>query len=263
MVPTQRDWALAYAARGLRVFPCRLDKRPVGPLVPNGCKDATTDAHQITRWWSTGNYSIGCATGDGLMVVDIDVVDDANEEGGESALRALEGKFGRLPHSIEQCTGGGGRHIFLRYPKDRDVRNSAGKLGKGIDVRARGGFVILPASRHESGRSYRWSVDTGREFAAAPDWLLDLLDAPKAQVASITERAWANVMRDGFGEGARNDGLTRLVGYWLQRIGDPTEVLELAMMFNDVRCRPPLEKAEVETIVESIATAELRKRTAL
>jgi hypothetical protein len=271
MAPTLRDWALAYAQRGMRVFPCwpphaRPKDDGKRPATRHGCLDAITDAAQINAWWSNRNdFNIACATGDGLMVVDIDVIDDAGEEGGESCLRRLEERFGVLPRSVEQITGGGGRHIFLRYPKGRDVRNSAGKLGKGIDVRAGGGFVVLPPSRHESGRTYQWSVDGAKEFADAPSWLLDLLDAPKATsvVETGIERAWANVMRDGLARGSRNDGLTRLVGYWLHRIGDPAEVLELALMFNDVRCRPPLPIEEIETIVDSIASRELQKRTAL
>jgi hypothetical protein len=260
-----RDWAVAYARRGMKIFPCKLDKLPVGYLVPRGCLDATSDVDQVRRWWSTGNYSIGCATGAGLMVVDIDT-GDAGEENGEAVLRRLEARHAPLPPSVEAITGSGGRHIYLRYPRARDVRNSAGKLGENIDVRAAGGYTILPPSPHESGRCYAWSTDSTKVFAAAPEWLLDLLDMPKpkAQVTEIgTDRAWANLMRNGLGEGQRNDGLTRLVGYWLQRIGDPNEVLELAKMFNVHRCRPPLQAKEVETIVDSIARRELQKRTAL
>jgi hypothetical protein len=267
MALTLCDFALAYAQRGLRIFPCRRDKRPIGMLVPNGCHDASSDAATIKRWWSTvPKASIGCATGNGLMVVDVDMSDDAGEESGETVLRRLEAQYGALPPSVEAISGSGGRHIYLRYPEDRDVRNSAGRLGENIDVRANGGYVVLPPSPHESGRCYAWSTDTVKEFAPAPQWLLDLLDMPRpsAGVTEIgTERAWTNVMRDGLGEGQRNDGLTRLVGYWLQRIGDPSEVLELAKMFNLHRCRPPLPESEIEAITNSIAGRELAKRTAL
>jgi hypothetical protein len=262
MAVSLRDWALSYAKRNLRVFPCRVDKRPVGHLVPRGCLDATTDAGTIRRWWSTGNYSIGCTTGDGLMVVDIDVDKD-----GEASVRALEGKFGALPASVEQITGGGGRHVFYRYnAKNRDVRKSAGKLGKGIDVRGTNGYAILPPSPHESGGTYRWSVDCATSFAQAPEWLLNLIEAPRVSASVVeisTDRAWLNVIRDGLDEGGRNDGLTRLVGYWMQRIGDPEEVLAMALLFNEGRCYPPLDQEEVEAIVESIAARELAKRTAL
>ena len=42
------DWALAYAAHGLAVFPVKADKTP---LTPNGFKDASTDPAVIEDWW--------------------------------------------------------------------------------------------------------------------------------------------------------------------------------------------------------------------
>jgi hypothetical protein len=264
-----RDWALAYAARGLRIFPCRLDKLPVGHLAPHGFKNATSDPDQIRAWWSTGNYSIGCATGNGLMAVDVDMSDDA--ESGEAALRRLEARHGALPPSVEAITGSGGRHIYLTYPKHRDVRNSAGRLGTHIDVRAHGGYTILPPSRHESGRRYAWSIDSAKEFAAAPEWLLDMLDRRRPMPAPIAVKAedtgsapcpWAEIIENGIDEGGRDDGLTRLVGHYLPH-HDPREVLQLTLLFNAHRCRPPLPDADVMRICNSIAAAELRKAVAL
>ena len=45
------DWALAYAAAGLAVFPVGAEKRP---LTEHGVKDATTDEAQIRGWWRDG-----------------------------------------------------------------------------------------------------------------------------------------------------------------------------------------------------------------
>jgi hypothetical protein len=36
--------------------------------------------------------------------------------------------------------------------------------------------------------------------------------------------------------------------------------LELALAFNDARCRPQLRRAEVVTVVDSIAALELKRR---
>ena len=43
------DWALAYAACGMAVFPVKADKKP---LTEHGLKDATTDEAQIRAWWA-------------------------------------------------------------------------------------------------------------------------------------------------------------------------------------------------------------------
>lgn len=60
--------ALRYAQRGLAVFPCftahdgacssgspecrNIGKHPIGALVPEGLKDASTDPARITDWWA-------------------------------------------------------------------------------------------------------------------------------------------------------------------------------------------------------------------
>ena len=48
-----------------------------------------------------------------------------------------------------------------------EVRNSAGRIAAGIDVRGEGGYVLAPPSVHPSGRRYCWSVDSADSFAAA------------------------------------------------------------------------------------------------
>ncbi len=42
------ETAFDLAQRGLPVFPCRADKRPI---TENGFHDATTDAETIRQWW--------------------------------------------------------------------------------------------------------------------------------------------------------------------------------------------------------------------
>lgn len=50
------------------------------------------------------------------------------------------------------------------------MRNSASLLGPGLDVRAEGGYVVVPPSRTEA--AYEW-VD--RSAPAPPTWLVGLL----------------------------------------------------------------------------------------
>ena len=54
---TAIDWALAYAAAGMAVFPCGADKEPIGKLCPHGVKNATTDAVVIRRWWMLAPFA--------------------------------------------------------------------------------------------------------------------------------------------------------------------------------------------------------------
>jgi hypothetical protein len=246
--------ALQLAERGLWVFPCRPhDKRPA---TAHGLKDATIDPGVIERWWrQQPDFNVGVATGalSKILVVDVDDLD------AETELKKLELRNSTLPATVESVTARG-RHLFFRWP-EREVRNSAGKLAQGVDIRGDGGYVVVPPSLHPSGKRYAWSVDSANAFAAVPDWLLDMITAPSTShdAASVT-RAWRDLVRDGAGEGCRNDSIARLVGHLLRRRVDPEITLEIAVTFNDARCRPPLKRAEVVAVVDSIAALELKRR---
>ena len=138
--------ALALAARGMAVFPCR--ERAKQPATEHGLKDATTDPEIIKQWWQQEpQFNLAIATGaaSGIFVVDIDGLD------AEAELRRLETEHGELPATVEVVTPRPGRHLYFRMP-GAPLRNSASKIAPGIDVRAAGGFVVCPPSIHPSGR---------------------------------------------------------------------------------------------------------------
>ena len=158
--------ALAYARRGVPVFPCE----PGGkrPLTPSGFWDATTDARRVRAWWGRWpRANVGVPTGgrSGLLVLDVDP-----RGGGPESLAALERENGQLPKTARARTGGGGLHVFFRYPADKEVRNSAGWPGPGLDVRGEGGYVVVPPSR--TGSAYGW---LDRSPPAEATWLLQFL----------------------------------------------------------------------------------------
>ena len=66
------DAALAYAARGMYVFPCKENQKI--PKTSNGHLDATIDHHRIIAWWSAHpNANIGIALAkSGLIAIDVD-----------------------------------------------------------------------------------------------------------------------------------------------------------------------------------------------
>ena len=241
--------AIALAKTGMAILPCVA--RGKVPATPHGVKDATIDAATIDAWWQEcpeANIGIACGTVSGVFVVDID------GDNGEASMRKLEAEHGALPPTVEVITGNG-RHCYFRLGEP--IGNSVGRIGPGVDTRGHGGYVLAPPSVHPSGRRYEWSVDTATEFADAPDWLRELIST-KARPKSAV--GLHNIVAGTVTEGRRNDTLARMAGCLLRHYVEPPMALALVDAFNRANCSPPLPDAEVIRTVESIWTAEQRRR---
>jgi hypothetical protein len=183
-MPTELDAALYYARAGIPVFPCNpLDKKP---LTPNGYKDATTDEAQIRAWWARWpNAMIAMPAGpaSGTWVTDTDK-DPSKNIDGEATLAQLAAQHGAIPETLTSVTPRGGKHRHFTWDPNIEIRNSASKIGPGIDTRGLGGYVILPPSRTADGGTYRWETGGPGQAVPAPDWLITLARAKKTS-------AWA------------------------------------------------------------------------
>jgi hypothetical protein len=98
------------------------------------------------------------------------VLDVDPDAGGSESLAKLERLGGPVPTTARSRTGGGGIHLFFRYPRGKEIRNSAGLLGPGLDVRGEGGYVVVPPSRTQG--AYVW---VGRSPLAEASWLIERL----------------------------------------------------------------------------------------
>jgi putative DNA primase/helicase len=147
-------------------------KHPFSRLVPHGLKDATTDPKQIAAWWgSNPDLNIAVVT-NGLLVIDV----DPRHGGYESLIKLEEAADDILPHTWCVITGSNGRHIYMLLPNGANISNSAGKLGRDLDIRTTGGYVVAPPSIHISGKAYSWlESPEDAPLAPAPAWLLDKL----------------------------------------------------------------------------------------
>jgi hypothetical protein len=176
--------ALAMAARGWHVFPCVANgKRPV--LRGNWQQHATTDPDRIRRWWEGTSYNIGVSCGpSGLVVIDLDVDKDASGADGADSLARLCARVGqpRPSGTLTVCTPSGGTHLYF-LAAGRPVRNSAGRLGPRIDVRADGGYVVGPGSRI-GGRTYEVRGDAFPR--PVPEWIIDALTAPDVSSGTVS-----------------------------------------------------------------------------
>ena len=172
----------------------------------------------------------------------------------------LERQHGVLPPTVESITGRG-RHLFFAWP-GRPIRNSVCKIAPGIDIKADGGYVILPPSIHPSGAAYAWSVDSANAFAAAPQWLLRMVQASATDgktIAAIPSAEWRELVK-GVAEGTRDCSIAKLAGHLLGHRVDPFVTLALLQSFNATCCTPPLPERDIVRIANSIAKKEEAKR---
>jgi hypothetical protein len=174
--------ALALAARGWHVFPCAPGgKRPA--LRGNWQDLATTSPDRVRAWWARAAYNIGIACGpSGLVVIDLDIPHreqpakraPAAAAPGTDVLTALCDQHAQpypLPtYAVD--TPSGGCHLYYAAPEVL-VRNSAGRLGPQIDVRADGGYVIGSGSRTGESAYTAWDE---RAPVPLPAWIADLLE---------------------------------------------------------------------------------------
>lgn len=246
--------ALALAAKGMRVFPC--SERGKEPAIHANLKNATTDPAIIGIWWKTRSYNVAIATGEksGVWVLDID------GEEGEATLRKLEARYGTLPSTVEAITGKG-RHLYWRWPTGIEIRNrQVNPDFPGIDVRGNGGYVLAPRSIHPSGRTYAWSVDSGSSFEDAPEWLLELIHKnPSRQEQATAPREWKSFLDESVEGSRRGAAIARLCGLLLRRHLDPIIAIGIVEIFNEARCRPPLEHTELQNIANEIAHREAER----
>ncbi len=170
--PATLTAALEYAARGWHVFPCRPASKT--PATEHGFHDATTDPDQLHRWWSHNpDLNLAIATGPSQLVI-VDVDEDAD---GHHTLDTLEAEHGPLPATLTSLTADG-QHRCYRAPADVEVRNTAGRLGPGIDTRGAGGYIVAPPSIHPTGVRYEW-LDPDVDVADLPGWIVDQVARPR------------------------------------------------------------------------------------
>lgn len=227
------------------------------PRTRNGVKDASNDPATVAEW--SKQYpvtNVAVATGDayGFFALDIDL-----KSGGPENLAKLEAEFGPLPATVEENTGGGGRHLLFRSD-GRPVKNRThkGAIRPGVEVKGDGGYIVVAPSIHASGRRYEWVEGRAPweiEIAEAPEWLIELMFQEPAKVQKIIH-GQASDEEGLIAEGGRNVAVTRLAGQ-LRRIGMEEERLrETLGAFNQSSCVPPLDQSEVDRIVDSICRYE-------
>jgi hypothetical protein len=178
---TKLDHALEAVRRGFSVFP--LVPNTKRPAIENWQNLATTDETIIRGWWSQWPEANPAITAAGHIILDIDP-----RNGGDKSFKQLlqlQAMADQMPPTtLVSKTQSGGFHVIFRHDGAR-VRNGANVLGRGIDVKSDGGYIVAPGASIE-GRPYAWANDA--KIADAPAWLVDRCRAKKLKTASAGKR---------------------------------------------------------------------------
>lgn len=172
--------ALSYAESGFAVFPLAPHSKIPAIRGGSGVKEATKDSATIKAWWRRfpdANVGIACGEPSGIVVIDVDP-----RNGGSETITRLSMRGHVFPDCPTAVTGGGGRHLFVRF--DPRIGNSKDKIGKGIDVKSTGGYVVaapsfVPCTDGRGTGHYRWlRRPSETRIPRVPIWASTLLVPP-------------------------------------------------------------------------------------
>lgn len=286
VAPSIADFSQGYAAEyGWAVFPCHGIENDLctcghasckspgkHPRTKNGSLDASLDGSQIDAMFDQCdllNMNIGIATGSvsNLVVVDLD-----QGKGGD-INELLTGGIDQTIFNTPKVKTGAGMHFYYRLPSGVTVKNSASRLGKFIDIRGDGGYVIAPPSKHISGKNYEWlnpmadgSLPPMLEF---PKQWLDKLAQPLP--ANTAASAGVNVngngstpfvvpavnpgvlLPDQIDQGKRNVEMTKIAGALRSKGLSEQAIFKALEVENQRICIPPLDIKEIQQIAHSVA----------
>ncbi len=247
-----QEAALAYGERGWSVFPTRpvsrgkpgWEKRPVDSWKERQCTRLTPN--EIIELWRDPHRGIAVVTGpiSGIVVLDTDT---------DEADRWVREHCAATGYTV--CTGGGGLHRYYLYPPAAEVTSAAAIGGiKGLDRRAKGGYVLAPPTMHSSGR--RYELDSDRPMTVYdPQWFAGLsarpsgpplaLDGQAPDVIRFRARCYVARIPSISGQSGEKQ-LFRAACALVRRFGlPPGEALDELRIWNGYCARPPWPDAKL------------------
>lgn len=231
------DVIYTYVDRGWSVLPVRPEEKR--PFMTNWLQYTHSRASKetITSWFTNlSGAGVGIVTGRVSNVIVLDVE--------STCPYPIEDILKKYPTQLISRSGSGGYHLFYQYPTNVPKVANRVRIFDGADLRADGGFIVLPPTIHSSGKRYEWvSEGVPGRFPAA---LLDLRSQPKVQ-----SDGWITEALRGVSEGGRNDACARLAGYFFKK-GMTYDIVESLLLDWNERNDPPMPTKEVRTTIKSI-----------
>lgn len=232
------DLAREYVDSGWSVLPVRPDEKR--PYMTNWLQymHSRADRQTVDGWFSSlSGAGVGMVTGRISNVVVLDVENDCPVP--------IEDLLRRYPTQMVSRTGSGGYHLFYQYPRGVGRVSNRVRIFEGADLRADGGFIVLPPTLHACGGRYEW-VRRG-PMGEFPRELLDMQSRPRSQEGD----GWITEALRGVTEGGRNDTCARLAGYFFKK-GMERDIVEALLLDWNERNDPPMPTKEVRSVVASI-----------
>jgi len=148
-------------------------------------------------------------------------------------------------------TGAGGSHFYYAYPTESSARNRVKVLGRRIDVRGEGGYVVAPPSLHRSGKRYAWRTAEGiellTEFCQA--WVettTPSFSLPQTTATQHVRRVVAYIRRIEAVAGNGGHNATFRAACKLRDAGMPAdEALAVLEQWNQTNATPPWSAEEL------------------
>lgn len=182
---TKLEHAERLMEMGFHVFPLVANSKT--PAIVGFPQFAAKTKEDVYRYWfdivmdQSRPENIGISTssftlaGRETHLVAIDVDNKDGKQGSEE-LKKLALIHGPLPETFVQTTPTGGLHFVFHTP--RLLRQSVSKLAPGLDIRAKGGYLVGAGSTVPKGE-YKCSP---LPVAEAPEWLCDLIESLSPEI---------------------------------------------------------------------------------
>lgn len=238
-----------YLEMGLKIIPLTFKSKI--PLKGMKWKDFATSEESVfaTLTNNLPAFNLGILTGEVNNIIVIDI--DKNHNGFET-LEKLEQKLGKLPDTVTVLSGGGGKHLYFKYPNEANIKGKANILGSGIDTRTDGNYIVAPPSVHPSGAQYQWEKNKAiyeRNLADIPvEWVKALVEA-STNTTTIPSASSSNITT--IPKGTREETIFKFACSIRNKFQNISDVLMICQGINKQYCNPPLSDKEVENAVNS------------
>lgn len=250
------------------VFPVQQNDKKPYPFLRNsenqrGFYVATSNEEQILFWekmYKGCNWALRTGSASGCWVLDIDVKNGAR---GEESFFDILGTNKDFPNTLSVKTPTGGIHYYFEMEPGVRTLTNTGKFG-GIDVRADGGYVLIPPSVI-NGSAYEY-LNEGK-ILKAPEWLkkkLFPIKSPSKSDAPIERIEQSDYRADSMSKyllskylpkaikGMRNKTLMDMLCQMRDNIVPQHIAEERALEFVHAMCDPDFTRQEAMATVRSV-----------